>query len=300
MDTKKTALTDTFGMMIENSSHSEIFDLDQNEVIDLFRDAGLLLFRGFNLDTEKFKEFSNSLGKDFLAYIGGAYSRETIQGDKTLLSVTGHKLQFAVPFHGEMYYKKINPGMMWFYCATPALKDGETTICDAIEVYRHLSESTKELFDHHQIKYIRTYIDGSWQQIYQSDSLSEVEKVCQENDMTLTVNDDKSITTEYVCSAWIKSRDGKNKVFVNNILPVCSQEAEGKPASKVRLDDGTKIPEAVINEIKKITDELTFAVPWQSQDLVMLDNRRLMHGRNAFADNVRDIYVRLCNPNFVV
>lgn len=296
MNISYSQLTKTFGTKIESFSHDNILHFPTSEVDNLLKNSSLLLFRGFAIDTEKFKEFSNSICQDFLAYVGGAYSRDMINEDKTLLSVTGHKLHFAVPFHGEMYYKKYKPELLWFYCANPPLKDGQTTICDGIEVYEHLSPKTQELLTNSQIKYMRTYIDGSWQKIYQTDNLNDLEKTCQENDLKLIVNEDMSVTTEYTCFAAIDSRCGKRKVFINNILPVIEQELEGKYHSKVRWEDGSKIADDVIAEIKKVTDELTFLVDWHRQDLVVFDNRRLMHGRRAFADNERDIYVRMGNP----
>ncbi len=30
----------------------------------------------------------------------------------------------------------------------------------------------------------------------------------------------------------------------------------------------------------------------------MIDNTRILHGRRAFADDQRDIYIRLCSPAF--
>ena len=158
MNISYSQLTKTFGTKIESFSHDNILHFPTSEVDNLLKNSSLLLFRGFAIDTEKFKEFSNSICQDFLAYVGGAYSRDMINEDKTLLSVTGHKLHFAVPFHGEMYYKKYKPELLWFYCANPPLKDGQTTICDGIEVYEHLSPKTQELLTNSQIKYMRTYI----------------------------------------------------------------------------------------------------------------------------------------------
>ncbi|MEO8890080.1 MAG: TauD/TfdA family dioxygenase, partial [Coleofasciculaceae cyanobacterium] len=60
----------------------------------------------------------------------------------------------------------------------------------------------------------------------------------------------------------------------------------------------SKIPESVIDEIQTITEQLIQLVAWQKSDVLMIDNTRLMHGRRAFADNQRDIYVRLCEASF--
>ncbi|PLZ22754.1 taurine catabolism dioxygenase TauD [Fischerella thermalis CCMEE 5273] len=294
-----TPITEQFGIIIQGIGDENILNLDIDEVIKLFKSSSLILFRGFETDVDKFKKFTELYSTSFMTYVGGAYSRDSINGDNTVLSVTGHKIACAVPFHGEMYYTKTQPKMMWFYCATPALSDGETTICDGIQVYNELSQTTKELFHSKRLKYIRTYPQEIWPKIYQTNDLAVVEKVCNDNDMLLKVNEaEKSITTEYITSAIVLSRCGHYKVFLNNILPVIEQEAQGRNNSLVRFEDDSPIPENVIDELKEITGRLTQLVAWQKGDILMVDNTRLLHGRRTFSDNQRDIYVRLCNPAF--
>lgn len=290
-------LSETFGRTVLGTTKQDICGLDQAEVIEQFNTSSLLLFRRFDVDTEDFKKFTELFSTNFVSYIGGAYSREMINGDKTLLSVTGGKESFPVALHGEMYYRKQRPDILWFYCATPALQDGETTVCDGIEIYEQLSSSTQELFQEKRIKYTRTYPTGVWQKIYQTDDLNHVAAVCQDNDMQLEANSEQ-IITHYLTSAIQPSRCGEYQVFINNILPVTAQEAHGINSSIVRFEDNTKIPKSVINEIKEVTEQLIYLVAWQKGDILMIDNTRLMHGRKAFADNQRDIYVRLCEANF--
>lgn len=290
-------LSETFGSTVLGTKKQDICGLDQAEVIKQFNTSSLLLFRGFDVDTEDFKKFTELFSTNFVSYVGGAYSREMINGDKTLLSVTGGKLAFPVPLHGEMYYRKHKPDIIWFYCASPALKDGETTVCDGIQIYNKLSSSTQELFQEKKLKYIRTYPTDTWQKIYQTDDLKHVEAVCRENDLQLEANSEQ-ITTYYLASAIQPSRCGKHQVFINNILPVVAQEINGNTSSLVRFEDDSKIPESVIDEIQTITEQLIQLVVWQKSDVLMIDNTRLMHGRRAFADNQRDIYVRLCEASF--
>jgi alpha-ketoglutarate-dependent taurine dioxygenase len=302
MNIQFSPLAETFGILAESFSQDSLLDLDRNEITDRFRKSGLLMFRGFAIDTDTFKAFSSQLGKDFGSYAAGAYSRKVIAGDKTLLSVAGHHKmaeQFpALPFHGEMYYVENNPKMIWFYCNNPAESGGETLFCDGIQVYKELSRATRHLFDTKPLKYIRHYLDGAWQKIYQTEDLGLVDSICHANNMTLKVNEDRSITTEYVRSAVLESRDSTDKVFINNILPVYEQELEGQQASLVRFEDGSKISSEIIEEIREVTKKLAIAISWQKGDTVMFDNTRLLHARRAFCDANREIFVRLCNPAF--
>lgn len=183
---------------------------------------------------------------------------------------------------------------MWFYCMNPPVKDGETTLCDGAVVYRNLSKSARELFTAKRLKYIRSYDDGVWQGIYQANDLSRLQAVCKENDLRLVHNKaDNSIVTEYVGSAVGRSLYRNEEVFVNNILTVIAQEEAGGVSSLVRFEDDSKIPADVIKEIREVTDRCTIDVGWQESDVVMFDNTQLMHGRKAFNDQQREIYVRM-------
>jgi alpha-ketoglutarate-dependent taurine dioxygenase len=58
------------------------------------------------------------------------------------------------------------------------------------------------------------------------------------------------------------------------------------------------ITDDIVSEINKIAERLITEISWQKGDILMLDNTRIMHGRRAFFDNQRDIYLRLCSPAF--
>ncbi|HAZ46448.1 MAG TPA: taurine catabolism dioxygenase TauD [Cyanobacteria bacterium UBA11369] len=302
MDIKINPLYNELGKIILPNEKVDILELDKTEVINSFTAYSLVLFRGFDINTDKFKKFTELFSTNFMSYVGGAYSRKMINGDETLLSVTeagDSEDDSAIPLHGEMYYKKQKPTLVWFYCANPALKGGETTVCDGFQIYNNLNSSTQKLFEEKRIKYIRNYPDGKWQQIYGTDDLMIVKQVCESNHIQLTVNKDKFITTEYVCSAIIKSRCGQHRVFINNLLPVIEQEfTYGSKVSIVRFEDGTKIPETAIREVQEIAEQLTHLIKWQKHDILMVDNTKLLHGRKTFYDNQRNIYVRLCESNF--
>jgi alpha-ketoglutarate-dependent taurine dioxygenase len=273
--------------------------LNKNTIVDLFKSHSMLWFRGFDLDPDGFVAFSNEFDKDFMRYAGGAYKREVISGNETLLSVTGNRQFYAVPFHGEMYYTHERPTILWFYCMVPPVNGGETTLCDGKMVLQELSRSTRDLFTSKRLKYIRTYKDGAWQEIFQTQDLAEVKKHCADNQIRLIRDEpNKSIVTEYVCSAVCRRLYGNDEVFVNNILPVVAQEEVGLETSLVRLEDGSRIPQDVVREILDVTDRCTVLVAWQKSDAVMIDNTRLMHGRKTIKDPQREIFVRMSRATF--
>jgi alpha-ketoglutarate-dependent taurine dioxygenase len=299
---KTLPLYEDFGTMIVATEQSNIFELNAENIITFFKKSGVIHFRGFDVDTDKFEKFTNLFGSDYMKYIGGAHNRKTINesGDKTILSVNFYRnpnqqQTFELPLHADMFYTKSRPIFLWFYCVNPAEKDGETIVCDGGKVYKQLSENTLNLFKSKRLKYIRHYPNGIWQERFKTDDLTVVEKVCKESDLNLKFDSStQSITTEYVQSALVKSRWGGQDVFVNSILSVEWQEAHGKTDSLIRLEDDSKIPEEVMQEIKEVTSRLTKLISWQKGDIVIMDNTRMLHGRRAFSDQRREIYIRMC------
>lgn len=81
---------------------------DPADIVAAFKERGVVLLRGFDLGKDAFVEFTSGLTPDFMDYSGGAYAREAIDGNETVLSVTGNRQFFAVPFHGEMFYTRLD------------------------------------------------------------------------------------------------------------------------------------------------------------------------------------------------
>ncbi|MEH2320535.1 TauD/TfdA family dioxygenase [Nostoc sp.] len=291
MNTKIQPISDGIGQEIINIDDASILELDKEEIISLFKDYGILLFRGFDVDTEIFKEFTNLLSIDFINYAGGAFSRRVINGDETILSVNDFKSE--IKLHGEMYYQQNIPLMLWFFCANPPLNDGETTVCDGRQFFHEISSSTKELFNKKKLKFTVSISKEEWQKKYQTDNLNTLEEICQKNNTHLTVNDDQSILIEYICPAIIPSRCGKYQVFINSLLP--TKQLNPKI---LNFEDDSEISDEVVSELNEIAEKITTEISWQKGDILMIDNTRILHGRRSFADDQRDIYIRLCSPAF--
>jgi hypothetical protein len=50
------------------------------------------------------------------------------------------------------------------------------------------------------------------------------------------------------------------------------------------LEDGGEVPDAWVEGVRVAARSITRPVNWQRGDLLMLDNSRFMHGRNAITD----------------
>ncbi|WP_341525999.1 TauD/TfdA family dioxygenase [Nostoc sp. UHCC 0302] len=291
MNIKKQPISNSLGQLIFNRNNSNILEIDKEEIISLFKYYGVLLFRGFETNTDIFKQFTSLFSTDFINYAGGAFNRRVINGDETLLSVNDFKSE--IKLHGEMYYQQNIPLMLWFFCANPALEDGETTVCDGREFFDKLSSSTKDLFSQKKLKFAVRISKDDWHKKYKTDDLEVLGEMCKNNNTHLKVHEDQSIQLEYIAPAIIPSRCGNYQVFINSLLPTMQLSPD-----VLTFDDDSKIPDDVVSELNEIAEIITTEISWQKGDILMVDNTRIMHGRRAFADDLRDIYIRLCSPAF--
>jgi len=291
-------ISEPFGSVVEGSPGEKVSDVDPQIVKDLIKSRGVVMFSGFGSPLEEFERYIRTFGDDFMTYQGGGYIRRKVSPDETLLSTRydhGREKQetFGLPLHGEMYYTNHRPVMLWFYCQKPAASEGETTVCDGAQIYEALSDETKELLASKRLKYIRHYLDGEWQKIYQTDDIDEAIEFCAGNGIEARVVDGNALKTEYVYPGVIKSRWGGHRVYINNVLPVVWQEQMGRKTSIVRFEDGSEIPQKLIDEVSKAQERLVIPLPWKAGDFAAIDNTRALHGRRAFTDTDREVFLRM-------
>ncbi len=284
-------LSENVGQQIINIDNINISNLDREEIINLFKYYGVLLFRGFENSVDTFTEFTKSLSKDFRDYTGGVLNRRVINGDATVLSVNDFNEE--IKLHGEMYYQPDIPLMVWFFCAHPAEQDGETILCDGRQFFNELSSPLKKIFINKKLKYLGHLNKEAWQKRYKTDDLAVVVQTCKRKNLLMQINEDESIDLQYICPAIHLSRCGKYQTFINSLLP-----AKHRYKNRLCFDDDSEITDDIVSELNEIAEKITTEISWKKGDILMVDNTRIMHGRRAFFDNQRDIYLRLCSPAF--
>lgn len=314
-----TPLHDSFGMIVEAETPGSIHDLPSDEVINLFKQHGALLFRNFEADSDAFLRFSSSYCKDFSSYQGGAFrlgplDRKRVNNNDTLLTVTGPTTCYAIPLHGEMYYARKRPSILWFFCEHPPARDGETIVCDGTAIYRNMRPELKAFFDRNPLRYLRPLTRTQWQEAFQTDDLDVVRAWCKENDATLVVNEgDGSVRIDYASPATYKNPRLSEDVFINPLFIVSHLEQAVKSGLAaqilgdilgetspiiVRLEDGSEIPETLLSEAEQTAEELTANVAWRAGDILMIDNTRVLHGRREYVGADRSIFYRAGDPTF--
>jgi len=309
---KVSRIRPEFGSLVEANPGSGL--PDAAAVMHLFAGEGALLLRGFPFDLDAFVAFTDRCCKSFSTYVGGgirfrALNRESLGAGGTVMTTTGSTQAFPIPLHGEMYYQKLRPDMLLFYCQQAPAEHGQTVLADGRAIFEQLSKETQSLLRGRRLRYIRELAAADWATSFMTEDPAELKRICEDNELTLELREDGSARIEYVAPAVFATDDGREAFINSSILlwhferavfsgaaaATLGSAAPDRPPLVVRFEDGSEIPESMMREIDEAADPLTFKVRWQVGDVVMVDNRKIMHGRRKTVGADRQILVRLGN-----
>jgi alpha-ketoglutarate-dependent taurine dioxygenase len=257
---------------------------------------GAILFRQFNVTTaSEFERFGLALCSE-LFNENGEHPRDSVSGN--VYTPVFYPSDRKLLWHNENSFNHRFPLKIMFGCRQPAQQGGETPIVDSRKVCQLLDPKIRDIFIEKQVMYVRNYGDGlglDWQTVFQTQSQAEVEKKCQQNAIKFEWKSGNRLRTFSVRPAVIKHPQTGELSWFNQAQhwhPACldgitkeSLFTSFKPEDLPRncyYGDGTPIEDAVMEEICGVYQQLEVTFPWQTGDVLLLDNILAAHARNPF------------------
>ncbi len=268
----------------------------KEELDDYFDKYGAVLFRGFGLDdAADFEGVASAIASDLFAEYGDLppeAASERIYGS------TPYPPDKMILFHNESSHLASWPLRQFFFCITPAPDRGETPLLDCREVYAALDPELREQFARKGLMYVRNFsegIDVPWQDFFHTEDKTEVEKTCADAGMSSEWTDQGLRIRQLAPAVTTHPRTGE-KLFFNQVQlhHVSCLDEETRTALRqlfadqdmprnVYFGDGTPIPGEAIDRIGELYEELCVEFPWQTGDLIAVDNMLVAHARRPFS-----------------
>ncbi len=260
---------------------------------------GAILFRDWRMNSvDEFERFAAAVaGEDLMDYSYRSTPRSAVSGK--IFTSTEYPADQSIPLHNEMAYSRVWPMKIWFHCVKAAEVGGETPIADSREVFARIDPRVREQFMRKQVLYVRNYgggLDLSWQNVFQTTSRSEVEAFCLRAGIEFEWRGGDRLRTRQVCQAVARHpRTGEMVWFnqahlfhVSSLTPemrdlFLAEFKEEELARNVYYGDGSSIEPSALEAIRQAYRQETVTFPWQSGDILMLDNMLAAHGRTPFA-----------------
>lgn len=285
---KTTLLSPRLGAVVEHGTEHSVLAVDGAAIVALLKEYGAVLFRGFDVSTEEFAEHAQRFSRAMVRH--GAAHRPNVGTDKYLhLADPGTS---AAEFHAELAYFIAQPELIWFHCVVPAAHGGETTLCDGIELYERLGELARPFLDR-RLRYMALWSAPVWQRYFDTLDPAEVtRRLTGSPDVQHTFMGSR-LDFSYFAWATRAARYSGAPAFANALLPYAATLPDF-----ISFEDGTPVPPSLVARVREHANEIAVQVKWSRGDLIMIDNSRVMHGRNAFTDPARKLHVRMADASF--
>jgi len=284
---------------------------------------GVLLVRGLGLRD------AAAVGSVFRALAGGGLmaEREAFAPRQTyaegVYSSTKWPANQQMCMHHEMSYTLQFPGRMMFACLTAPTEGGATAVADSPTVLNSLPRPLVDRFAREGWMLTRTYneeIGAEWPEAFGTADRAAVEHYCRANGIEFAWQPDGGLRTRQRRSAIVRHPvTGQpcwfNQVAFLNQWTLADDVREylvevygedGLPFN-TRFGGGDPIGKDVVDLINGINEANTAREPWQPGDLLLVDNVRTAHGREAYTGS-REVLVGMadavdlasCSPTIAV
>lgn len=269
---------------------------NHEELNGYFDKHGAILFRGFGLDSPPaFERVAASIATDLFAEYGdlppeGASER--------IYHSTPYPPDKTIWFHNESSHLPKWPLRQFFFCIIPAQEQGTTPLLDCRLVAERLDPELLAEFEAKGLVYVRNFspgLDVPWQDFFKTDDRGEVERMCADEGMTCEWTGDESVRIKQHGPAVVNHPRTGEKLFFNQVqlhhtycLDAETRDslrqlfAEEDMPRNVYFGDGSLIPDETMARIGDLYEELCVEFPWESGDLIAVDNMIVAHARRPF------------------
>jgi alpha-ketoglutarate-dependent taurine dioxygenase len=265
--------------LVEAGARETILDLDPAAIERLYKAHGALLFRRFGADARAFRRFAWSFCST--AVFNESPGRAPIEPERNIFTVDAGTREFAL--HPELSREPWKPDAAFFCCLSAPSLGGETTICDGVALARHLPQIVREGLAGRRLLYIKP----TWPALLDywlgtpEPTDADLARATREGCPYSFHRVHGDVVRVFSRPALHRPMFTDAPAFGNFLL--FARFNNGRPDFPV-LDDGHPVPEAWLQAIKATGDALKVPVVWQPGDVLMLDNTRFLHGRNAILD----------------
>jgi alpha-ketoglutarate-dependent taurine dioxygenase len=212
--------------------------------------------------------------------------------------------------HHELSYTLEFPGLMLFACLNPPAAGGATTVSDAAAVLEALPADLVARFEREGWMLTRTYNDeigAAWPDAFGTDDRAAVEAYCRGNAIEFEWTADGGLKTRQRRLAVVRHPVTGARCWFNQIaflnewtldpdvreFLVDTYGPDGLPFT-TRFGNGDPIGPEVIALINDVYTAHTLREPWQAGDLLLVDNVRCAHSREAYQGD-RQVLVGLAD-----
>lgn len=287
--------------MVMTSTIAMLCEIDQPVVRATIADNGAVLIRSPGATLQHFTGLSDELMTPMVHHATNTIERDPVNDDPRTSTV--NKGMDAIPLHRETSYAPGCPDALMLYCERPASIEGQTLLCDGAELLRRLPNAIRDFVADLDLYWSWEASSERWSQTFgvtDTDqarlAIAQVRKMLKPYEDLEVKFVGETLHGRFRTKCTIPSWGSGIPSFCNSLMIYAYREQSeyyARDKFRVTLENGTPFPAEMLAEIRTIADNLCYSTSWKSGDIVIIDNSRFMHGRQAFSDPDRRILIRM-------
>jgi alpha-ketoglutarate-dependent taurine dioxygenase len=239
-----------------------------------------------------------------------AFARRQVYADGVYSSATWPANQ-PMCMHHELSYRLEVPSLLLFACLGAPSMGGATAVADSPTVLDALPRDLTERFARDGWILTRSYNDeigATLAEAFGTEDRGAIESYCRANAIEFAWQPDGELRTRQRRSAVVRHPMTGERCFFNQIAflnewtiaaeireyLVDVYGAEGLPFN-TWFGTGEPLTEEIVELINAVYEANTMREPWQAGDLMLVDNIRTAHSREAY-EGPREILVGMAEP----
>jgi alpha-ketoglutarate-dependent taurine dioxygenase len=280
------------------------------ELLEQASDHGAILFRGFPLESpQELDTFIAAFDVPNFPYYESLSNAVRVNWTERVFSANEAPPEVTIFYHHEMAQTPIFPAKLFFFCQQPAEEGGATPICRSDVLFERLAERCPQFArdcEDRGLQYSnvmpaendpKSGMGRSWQSTLNAKTREEAEARLRALGYTWEWQADGCLRATTPVLPAVREVSPGRKTFFNQLIAAFKgwKDTRNDPSKAIRFGDGSPLDRDAVAVASELADELTFDVPWQKGDAVLVDNFLVMHGRKTFR-GTRKVLASLAEP----
>jgi alpha-ketoglutarate-dependent taurine dioxygenase len=213
--------------------------------------------------------------------------------------------------HHELSYLLQPPGLLLFACVSAPTRGGATAVADSTTVLDALPTELVQRFERAGWLLTRSFngeVGTSVAEAFGTEDRQAIESYCRANVIEFDWQPDGGLRTRQRRRAVVRHPVTGRKCWFNQVAFLSEWTmapevreylvdvygADGLPFN-TSFGNGDPIGQDVVDLLNRVYEESTVRTPWQTGDLMLVDNVRTAHSRERF-EGPREVLVAMANP----